>query len=58
MALEEPATGRTLSGGHLRAGRALPGNGIELVAPPLWGIAEDLRTENLHYSQRKKLKQT
>lgn len=39
---EDPAIGRTLSGGHLRAGSALPGKGIELV-PPLCGTAPDLR---------------
>lgn len=32
---EVAATGRTLSGGHLRVGRADPGNGMLL--PPLFG---------------------
>lgn len=39
--LLELATGLTLSGGHLRAGMADPGNGMLL--PPLWGMAEDLK---------------
>lgn len=42
--LELLATGRTLSGGHLRAGREDPGSGMLL--PPLWTIADDLKKIN------------
>lgn len=36
----EPAIGRTLSGGHLRAGSAEPGRGMLLV---LWEPVDDLK---------------
>lgn len=42
--LLDPATGRTLSGGHFRAGRADPGRGMLL--PPLCGMEDDLKRRN------------
>lgn len=41
VALEDPAMGRTLSGGHRREGNAEPGRGMLL--PPLCGMADDLK---------------
>lgn len=43
-ALLEVATGRTLSGGHLRAGRADPGRGMLLLG--LCEPVDDLEQEN------------
>lgn len=40
-ALLEVATGRTLSGGHFRAGRADPGRGMLLFG--LWEPVDDLK---------------